>query len=293
MAKVAHQIISTEIANQYKNTLAPTDRFVYSSIKRKNLFTSRKKKSDLKLRSALVSLAPDWQALTDLEREAWTSAGAVSGMNGFKQFVQDTVQRRRFGGTGFATPSNLHQSLCGKIIVSAPALTIKIEQPHPLLYYRKKKIRGTRSQYIPIAITENFSLPLTISINAKSNFVSAGASPRVRFYAVVYSNYQGNTIETILTCDIPLVSDWAHYTDTITGVIGSVRGYSVFIEVYNARGELLFDNISIVHTGQDWARDKNCNNINEAFTATFQQCAKHWVAVDLPAGADFHSIYPL
>ena len=71
----------------------------------------------------------------------------------------------------------------------------------------------------------------------------------------------------------------------------TVRGYTAFLEIYNATGDLFIDNVNIEHSGQNWARDKYCNDINQSFTKAFYQIPKHWAAVDVPDGAYFESVY--
>ncbi len=57
------------------------------------------------------------------------------------------------------------------------------------------------------------------------------------------------------------------------------------------RGDVWIDNISAVHSGQNWVRDTHCNNLRQAFTKQFYQVPSHWVAIDLPIGSFFISEY--
>jgi hypothetical protein len=120
---------------------------------------------------------------------------------------------------------------------------------------------------------------------------SAGAGSFAKFYCIVYSHYQGRIIETPCEISFPFSHDWATLSASVTSVIGMVRGYTAFLEIYNATGDLYIDNVNIEHSGQNWARDKYCNDINQSFTKAFYQIPKHWAAVDVPEGAYFESVY--
>lgn len=291
MGKVSYIGIPPGLETAYQKGLQPGDRFQFSRVRVKDLFVSRSRVKGITEKSMLVSLAPDWSALTLAEQDAWTAAGAVQGLSGWKMFVKDTSARRRAGESGFATPNTTYQAMVGRILVQSPATGLLIEQAHPSTYYVQRKVTGTRSQYQPVAVNELFSLPLSISIAYKTALTAAGASPRARFFCEVYSNYQGRDITTELAIDFGLTDDWQIASATLTQVLGHVKGYSAFIEVYNATGNLYFDNVQLTHNSENWARDPGCNNIAQAFTRAFFQVARHWVAVNPTDGVDFGSVY--
>lgn len=239
----------------------------------------------------MVSLAPVWASFDESVREAWNEAGEQSNMTGWKLFIQDTASRIAIGLPGYATPSEIYQSKVGRITVEAPAIGLTILQLHPHTYYINKKVTGTRDQYIPQEIRETLTLPVNIAISYKSDLISAGPAPKARFYIIIYSNYQARTIENI--CEIPfeLSHDWERLTASITGVKGQFRGYTAFIEVSDARGTLLFDNVEIVHGGINWARDPFCNSIQTSFTKAFYQIPRNWAPEVITDGAQYASVY--
>jgi hypothetical protein len=293
MTKVSYIELSPEIEEQYKKGLQPGDRFTFSRVRVKDFFLSRARVKGITQKSMMVQLSPVWKAMTTGEQDAWNAAGAESGLTGWKQFVVDTSERRKAGHGGYATPNTIYQSEVGRIFVASPATGLTIEQAHPNKYYVQKKVPGTRSQYSPVAVFEPISLPLTIAISYKSVLTAAGDNPRARFFVRVYSSYQGRTLEKELSLDFDLVSDWSRVEATLTSVIGPIQGYEAFIEVHHARGNLYFDNVLIQHSGENWARDPDCNNVSQSFTRAFAQVARHWVAVDISDGADFGSFYYL
>lgn len=291
MAKVSYIGLPPGYEDSYKKGLQPGDRFTFSRIRVKDLFLSRSRVKGITQKSQLVALSPVWQALSGGVKANWNDAGLASGLTGWKQFVVDTTERRKAGLSGYANPSVLHQSEVGRILIESPATGLLIEQAHPLTYYVYKKVPGTRSQYQSVPVLEAFSLPLILTISYKSELTAIDGDARARFYCVVYSSYQGRTIETEISLNFSLSHGWDRISTTLSSVIGPIRGYSAFIEVYNATGNLYFDNVSIEHGSQNWARDADCNNISQSFTKAFFQVAKHWVAVNPSDGSDFGSVY--
>ena len=291
MAKTSVITIPAGLDLTYKKVIQSGDRFTYAHVKVNRLFISRSRKKGLTQKSLLVSLAPIWNSLDTDTKNKWISAGLKCNLTGFKLFVQDTAKRIANGLEGYSVPSDLFQSMVGKIQVDSPAVGLTILQLHPQTYYINKKVSGTRSQYEPKLVEESLSLPVDIAISYKSDLVVAGDSPRARFYVIIYSNYQGRTIEN--TCEIyfALSQNWRRLTASINGVIGLFRGYTAFIEIQDARGTLLFDNVEIIHTGQNWARDPFCNSIQTSFTKAFYQIPKNWAPEEIITGAFYGSVY--
>jgi len=291
MAKTSYQLIPPELDALYSRSLMSGERYIIPRVRRKVLFLSRNRIKGLTEKSLIPSLSLVWNGLTTTSRDLWTSTGALSNLSGFRHFLKDKAFRIKNDISGYAMPNTYHQVEVGLLRVESPATGLKIEQLHPLNYWVQRKVTGTKSQYQPVSITESFDLPLEISINYKSDLTSVGSGAFAKFYCIVYSHYQGRIIETPCEISMPLSHNWATLTASITSVIGMVRGYTAFLEIYNATGDLLIDNLSIEHSGQNWCRDPFCNDINQSFTKAFYQIPKHWAAVDVPEGAYFESVY--
>jgi len=291
MAKTGVITIPAGLDLSYRKAVQSGDRFLYPHVKVKRLFTSRSRKKGLSQKSLFVKLAPVWNDFDVPTKTAWITAGAVCNLTGFKLFIQDTAKRLANDLAGYSTPNVLYQSMVGKIQIEAPAVGLTILQLHPQSYYVSHKVTGTRSQYEPKLIQENLSLPVDIAISYKSDLVSAGVSPRARFFIIVYSNYQGRTIENNCEINFTLSHDWQRLTASISGVIGQFRGYTAFIEIQDARGTLLFDNVEIIHTGLNWARDPFCNSIQTSFTKAFYQIPKNWAPEEIISGAFYGSVF--
>jgi len=293
MAKTSVISIDTGFQNQYDTALQSGDRFTYTRVGRKIIFSGRKKIKGLTEKSLLPQIASDWAALSSGVQTAWKNAGLACGLTGWKAYLKDKCIRIQTGLSGDATPSNLHQDYVGRLSVASPATSAKIAQLHPFSYFIYKKVVGTKSQYNPVPVNESFSMPVEIGISYKSALTSLGVGARARFWLEIISSYQGQDLTTVLACDFSLVADWSRLTKSISEVKGLARGYTAYIEIFNARGDIWFDDILIEHNSQNWARDPNCNDIQQVFTAQFAQVPRHWVAVDLPDGTEYRSIYPL
>lgn len=292
MAKTSYiQMLPGEEELYFKH-LQMGDRFAYGKVIAKSNPPSRVKIKGLTQRSLLPQVAEIWNALTESEKLSWSNAGVQCGLNGWRLFVQNMCARLEYGLTGPGTPSLLHQYKVGHINISAPATTISIIQIHPLSYWVKKKVVGTKSQYEPVNIQENFALPLTIQLNYKSNLTASGSSPYAKFYARIWYSYQGVDSYHNLEIPLTLVSDWVTASASVSRIIGQIVGYDLYITLYNLRGDLYFDNVKSVHSSQNWARETNCNNIAAEFSKTWYQVPQGWAEVELPDGASYGSIFP-
>lgn len=291
MARVSYLNFPPGYEELWRRVLQPGDRFQFSRVRARDIFLSRAKIKGITQRSQMVELKPIWAGFSGPEQAAWSAAGAESGLTGWKQFLVDTCERRKAGHTGYATPSTLYQAEVGRISVQTPASGLRIEQPHPSSYYVRRKVPGTQSQYQPVLVYEPFSVPLTIAISWKTALVAHGDNPRARFFVRVYSTYQGRDIDTDFGIEFGLTDDWQRDSATLTKLVGLVRGYSAFIEVVDARGDVYFDNIRLIHDSQNWARDPACNSVSTSFTRAFYQVPKNWAPVNASNGTDYGSYY--
>lgn len=291
MAKVSYvDLLPAEEILFYRNLNAQS-RFLHAHVAKKNLLLSKKRIVGLTQRSLLPQVAEAWGLLTDSEKLDWGNAGAESDLNGYRLFVQDKIIRIKNELAGNATPSLLHQSWVGALMIEAPASELKIAQLHPRAYWVYKKVVGKKGMYEPVLVTEDFALPFEILLNYRAELESVGGGSFAKFYAIVWSSYQGFDIQNEKKIDLDLVSDWQNIFADLTSVAGYVVGYTLFFHLYNVRGTLYIDNVKAEHSAQNWVRDPFCKDIQQGFTKAFYQIPKHWVAITLPSGADFESFY--
>lgn len=291
MVKTTYIQVSGAAEELFYNGLNPNDRFMFSRLVRKDSLLSRKRKKGLTQKSLLPTIAALWAGFTTEQKNAWSAAAAEIGRNGWQLFVQDQCVRIKNEMAGTATPSLLHQSWIGELKIASPATEIKLAQYHPNFYWVKKKISGSKNMYEPVKITESFALPLKIGLNYYSNLTAEGSAPSACFYAEVYYSLQGVNLSAILPIYLDLQSGWKYAEVSLSSQIGIVIGYTLFIHLKDLRGEIYFDNIIAEHSGQNWARDPYCLNIDTTFTRAFYQIPKNWVAEILPEGAEYDSIY--
>jgi hypothetical protein len=291
MAKTSFQLIPPEYLLDYKKALQSGDRYQFPRVRVKNAFFSRNKLKGLTQRSIIPLASPLWDSLSSSARLAWDTAATYSNTTGWKLFLRDYSFRLKNSLPGIATPSNFYQVEVGKLSVESPATRLKIAQFHPQTYWVSRKVRGTRDMRQPVLVVEDFDLPLSLTVSYTSSLTSLGAGSKARIYCILYSHYQGRTIENLLEINIPMSQAWTTTTVTQTKVVGVMRGYTLFAEIENARGTLHFDNVKVEHSGQNWARDTFCNDIDQSFTKMFAQVPKNWVALELSEGAFFGSVY--
>lgn len=297
----------------YYSGLQVGDRFTFSKINRKLVFLSRKRKNGLTARSLLPAIAASWALLSSAVRASWSVAGAECGLNGYRLFVKDTTIRLKNELVGLATPSLLHQAWVGNLKIVEPATLLKIEQLHPRSYYVSRKVTGKKGMYEPVLVTEDFALPLKISLNYYADLLPQDISADARFYAKVWSSYQGVDLSTELLISLCFSTralfgvasfganeygvdedsegGWLYAEATLTSVQGYVVGYDLHFDLENLQGDLYIDNVKAEHSSQNWVRDTYCNDINQGFTRAFFQVPKHWVADEAPAGSSFESTY--
>lgn len=291
MAKTCYVDILPELEDQFFSGLKSSDRFQFARLVRKTTLYSVKKKKGLTARSLLPTISDFWAGLSPAEKAAWTDAGAECNLNGWQLFVKDTSARIKNDLAGVAVPSLLHQAWVGGLRIEAPASELKIIQIHPHFYWISKKVKGKKGMYEPVLITEDLALPVTISLNYSSNLVETAEGSFAKFYARFWHSYQGADQYTDLEIPLDLVSDWKNVEATLTTLSGYVIRYDLYLYLYNLTGDLYIDNVKVIHSSQNWARDKYCDDINQGFTRAFYQIPKHWAAVILPSGASYESIY--
>lgn len=291
MAKVSYIDLVSELEEPYYAGLQMGDRFSYSRVRRKNTLLSVKSKKGISQRSLLPEIGVAWAGLSSADKEAWAAAAAESNMTGWRLFVQDYCARKANGLSGLATPSLLHQCWVGQLHIEAPASEVKLVQYHPHFYYIYKKLAGKKSMYSPVLIDEDFSLPLTVGLNYKSNLTSQGAGSFAKFYAQIWYSYQGVNSYRDLEIDLDLVADWKTAEATLSSIDTILIAYNLYIHLYNLRGDLYIDNIRAEHDAVNYARDPFCKDINQGFTRNYYQIPKHWSAITAPEGAIFESVY--
>lgn len=291
MAKTTYIDLPPEIDEMYFSGLQPGDRFTYARIGQKNTLLSKKTKRGISQRSLLPEISIAWASLSEPEKLAWGTAGAECNLNGWRLFIQDYCARRVNDLTGLATPNTLHQSWIGQLQISNPANEAKIIQAHPRNYYIYKKVFGTKSMYSPVLITEDINLPISISLNYKSQLTQSGPNPFAKFYAEIWYSYQGRNLAHELTINLDLNTDWKNAINSIASLQTILVGYDLYIHLHDLRGSLYFDNVKVTHDGQNWARDPFCKDVNQGFTRNYYQVSKHWAGVIAPQGVILESVY--
>lgn len=291
MAKTSFMLVPLGLEELKAKTFSSSDRFVHPSVRRKPVSVPRKRKVALTQKSIMPGAKLVWDSLTTTQKDAWTSASVFGHASGWQLFLRDYAIRLQLDLSVPGVPNDIEQYKVGHVEIAGSATEIKLEQIHPLVYYVQKKVSGTRDQYRAVQIVESFALPLELQISYKSNLTQNGDNPFCKMFALVLSHYQGRDIETPVELNMELVSEWDRISSSLETVLGLIKGYSVYIHAKNVHGEFWFDNVAIIHSGQNWARDPQCNSINTEFTKVFYQIPRHWAPEIMEIGAYFDSVY--
>lgn len=292
MAQVGYLEVPPELKALLAALISPTGNRTTGAVRKAGYLPSRAQVVRLTTRSLLPQISELWAGLSLAEQNAWKIAAAASSMNGWNLFVQDTAYRLKYGISGLATPSPLHQYKVGRLELSGAADRALLAQYHPPTYYVNKKMRGDTMLREDVAINEKLTLPLVLATSYRAALTPTKPDYKARFYAIIYSSYQGRTIETEAGFDFDLETGWTRETASCTSVIGTVRSYNLWIDLDGVRGYLEWDNVAAIHTGNNFARDRRCTDVNNELTRTNYQIEKSWEEQFLPAGASFDSVYP-
>jgi hypothetical protein len=303
MAKTETIETPDELKNQQRAAIEQRDRFIYSVAQSHKRLPSRAQARLLK-RPAVVNspmegrgslfkyLAPFWRGLTTEQKQVWRDAGVFSSITNWQLFISDNAARIRNSLALEVPPSELWQVRTGRLLIEAPASEIILKQEHPQDYYVSQKITGTPWKSEVVNIVENFSLPLELQFRYKSDLTAEGGTQVARYFARVWSGYQGQDIVTDLEIPLSASTDWTLETVELTSVVGHLISYTLFLEISGYRGEILFDNIRALHGGSNWARDPRCDDITKTFVKGFALVPPFWIPVSLPSGASFSTVFP-
>lgn len=292
MVKVSYVNPTPDLKDRFTSQFTPVYKTRNSSLRYSGGLISPRRVNPVSTRSLLPEISALWKSLTTEEQNSWKAAGAAQSYTGYALFVQDTAYRIKFGIPGLATPSVIHAYKCGQITMSGEAEHFRLEQLHPVEYYRMAKVRGTKSQREPVAVIEQLLLPLQIGLSYRTNLTPIGDSPYAKFYAEVVRSYQSLDLVDTVGFEIPLSTDWDRQTATLTEVVGVARWYSLYIELHNVHGTLQFDLLESRHTGTNYAREFRCNNISSGFSNYNYQIPPSWAADGYEPGVTFGSVYP-
>lgn len=291
MAKITYQNIPVEYKALVKKNLTVGDRFIIPRVSVKRLIPKRKIVKGITQRSQLPAVAVAWNELTSTVQDLWATVGIANGTTGYKAFTKEYILRLQNSLSPVTSPNIHRHGKVGVITIETPADDLTIRQDHPFTYYINKKVTGTKNQYTPYLIQEFITFPATLKISYKSNLTYTSANYIAKIYIEFVSNYQGRDIFTQKEIVFNLVNDWNTQEIEIENVFGVVRGYTMYIKFQNVQGTFYFDNVKFYHSGKNWVRDGQCNDIHQDFTKAFYQVAKHWIAENINEGANFESNY--
>ena len=303
MAKTQSISYPDELKNLQAKAIEQRDRFILGVVQGHKREPSKAQKRLLKRpavinspqvgRGSLFSyLSPFWQTLTDTQKDVWRSAALFSSLNNWQLFISDNAARIRNDITFPVPPSVLWQVRAGRLKIENPATELILKQEHPQSYYVAQKIVGASWKREVVKLDEVFGFPLDLELRYQSDLTPVGPTQSARYFARVWSSYQGVDRYTDCVVTIDPQSGWKLGTASISKVVGHVIGYTLYLEIIGYTGEVLFDNIRAVHGGTNWALDPRCDDVSKTFSKGFAAVPPFWIPVALPSGATFATEYP-
>lgn len=291
MAKISYWQFPEEWLPLIERILAWNDRFFFTSLRRKPGAYSIRRKRIVTQNSLLPQISKAWQALDQSAKDEWADAAASEGQRSFRLFVQEYAQSYQYKVDPPQLPSIFAQNNVGRCVISFPAAGFQLRQEHPFEYQVVRNVTGKRSMQYIESVKEWLAFPFEIGISWRTNLTSVAPDPFAAFFVVVLSHYQGRDIETVTSIPFGHSDDWQRSVVEVDRPIGIIKGYTAYIDVNGYEGELDFDNVRLHHSGQNWARDFRCNNVQTSFTRAFQHVARHWEPVISPTGFLYGSVY--
>lgn len=291
MPKVGGVEITPGLEDEYNKNLQSGDRYIYSRVGKRNAMISRAKKKSLTGRSLLNFFAELWWALPDIEKDNFIYAGGLIGLSGWQLFIADNSQRYQLGLPPSVTINPFHLLKVGHIRITEPAQSIKIAQYHPPDYFVLEKVPGFQTKYRPVLVKENFTFPFQISINFLSTMTPVGVDLKFSFHAIIRHDYQGQALYSECGVILNTVPGWSTEAILLTKLKGEIKSYTLFIEFSGVQGDFWFDFVKSNHSGQNWAIDPFCEEIDRVYTRGFSRVPQPWQVVNIPEGASYESIY--
>lgn len=279
MAQVNTLEVPQEIAEAFARVMSAVSGRGTGAIRSHGKVLSRARKQKLSRQSLLAEVAARKKTLSGSDIAAWREMATASGQKWYSLFSQDTCYRIKNGLDGVATPSPFRAYKVGKIEVTDSNARVLLRQEHPSHYWISQKLGGKTTQRVDVRIHEKFHLPLTVGLSYKSNLTKHGSEAKIRLYGVIYSSYQGRTLENVLEVDLLPTTEWRRVEESLVDVIGIPSHYDLFLELDKVTGTFAFDNVKAFHSLTNYARAPRCNNILKKPGAKDLQLAPAWEVI--------------
>lgn len=291
MTKTEFMDTPPELQENIDKALQTGDPFVKSNIIKHATKQGTMKSQATSGRSMIRQCADFWNAFDPGTKAPWKTYCPYTRKNGWNHFVADECKRIKAGLGGTATPHEDYQVMIGQIDIEAPATGITLVQPHFNNYKIKGKVPGYQRKYRPFDVNEFLIRPFTLAITYKSDLTASGGDPVAKFYAKVRHDYQGQTMYYDHVINLGLQEDWTRPEVELPVLLGRIKSYDLYIEIINCRGTLKIDNMEAIHCSQNWAIDRQFQEMNPHYPKSLSTCQRPWNELDVPTGASYNSKY--
>ena len=247
------------------------------------------KKRRLRSQSLFSILSPSWRLLSEAEKMSWSQAGAPTGLTNWQAYISQSAGYRRIGDLNPPLPSIFHTGNIGMIANSASDDSLSIRQLHPQKYLVARPIPRQRWKSQLSTITEPFSFPITFKFNY---LYLPGLNPQGDLPSAsitIRSSYQGEDVVLNYSVSLQTAGVWSPASITVSNQLGYFVSYYVDIHCRISPATLYFDNVEIIHSATNWARDPKCNFVDRRFQKAFFLVSPFWSVSHQTGAPDFRS----
>ena len=235
-----------------------------------------------------------WFDLDDITKTRWETAAGYSNLTGWELFLQDTCDRKVNGLLGCNDPKDLYQYKVGEIISPDSEQGGEFIAISQFLGGECKvwqKIVGKQKMYELVEYYEAVTSPIKVEMSYYSNLVDSGfwnyLRLRVSMLGVKGGVYDWYDEEV----DLNKIQDWVRFSHTFGSDMDSIDRYYITILMEGLHGNFCFDNLNFEHDGENWAKNKNCDMVDEDVMPNWGYELYAWALAGNSGPCTFHSAY--
>lgn len=267
------------------------DRYGDPRLDKKDVVWRKRNYKDFEIVSQLDPAALLWDVQSDATRAVWDAAGVPSGLTGYQLFVQDTGFRILNGLPGIIVPSTFHQFKVLRMDLGAIPEYFQIYQFHPASYDLLVRIPGKKNATQVVAVTETVTSPLVVEFDYQANLTFDPVASAFRLWVQVQGTKSGSPKTSNFFLGLDEVTGWKHAFLSCVLDFDTVSQYFVIIDGSDYSGFFDLDNIVIEHSGQNWAYDPRCDEVQAAKYFWGGGWRRYWTSAGDSGYSGFDSEY--
>lgn len=265
MAKVVDLNIDPALEDQMLKSIKIKRRYYDPSIDKKTIVWRKRNLKAFAAQSDFNPVAIFWENLSQTQKDLWSAAAAHCGLTGYQLYTQDKGYRIQNNISGNVIPDVHHQFMILDFLTEETAEEFYFGQDHYSPYYVLTKNVGQKNAYTPVYTEEEFAPPLLLEFDYKSDIIDVLEGEAYFYYDLWFSGIKdGSPAGDAFINDLPKQQDWTRFSEEFEPDLDLVTDYGFTIIGEGVRGQVQIDNVNFEHDGQNFAFDKNCNDVNAA-----------------------------